>query len=418
MKTRRCIASTSKPAKISPPHAGTGRAGAYLQQLSIPLPRRTARRATINATSATSTSSASTRSTGESTQIEANDRFTGLFTDPEFKVRSGARVDRRWRPATICSATRPANGSMLVARRAPRTRCRTRPIEFSDDGKELYRLDSRGRDKAAVVVQDMAKRRHARARRRCAGRFLRSDPDAGQLACRWRRCSTTQRQNWQRAGSRAFADDFAAIAQLGRRRCAGWCSRPTTCAIGSSISSAMQLRGSISTTTELEQQGRTLFVNRPALQEAPLVQMQPVVVKGARRTRACLLSVASARCAWPYPPTPMVLLVHGGPGRATSWALYSAHQWLANRGYAVLSVNFRGSTGFGKAFVNAANLEWGGKMHDDLIDAVDWAIAQKIADPDKVAIYGASYGGYAALVGVTFTPEISPARSTCSASPT
>ena len=71
----------------------------------------------------------------------------------------------------------------------------------------------------------------------------------------------------------------------------------------------------------------------------------------------------------------------------------------------MLSVNYRGSTGFGKAFVNAANLEWGGKMHDDLIDAVDWAIAQKIALADKVAIYGASYGGYAALVGATFTPE-------------
>src|SRR5262249_58716056 len=72
---------------------------------------------------------------------------------------------------------------------------------------------------------------------------------------------------------------------------------------------------------------------------------------------------------------------------------------------AVLSVNYRGSTGFGKAFVNAANLEWAGKMHDDLIDAGDWAIAQDIADPDRVAIMGGSYGGYAALVGVTFTPE-------------
>ena len=71
----------------------------------------------------------------------------------------------------------------------------------------------------------------------------------------------------------------------------------------------------------------------------------------------------------------------------------------------MLSVNFRGSTGFGKAFVNAADREWAGKMHDDLIDAVDWAIAQRIADPERVAIYGASYGGYAALVGATFTPE-------------
>jgi dipeptidyl aminopeptidase/acylaminoacyl peptidase len=99
------------------------------------------------------------------------------------------------------------------------------------------------------------------------------------------------------------------------------------------------------------------------------------------------------------------LLVHGGPWARDVWGLYPDHQWLADRGYAVLSVNFRGSTGFGKAFVNAANLEWAGKMHDDLIDSVDWAIAQGIADPARVAIVGGSYGGYAALVGLTFTPE-------------
>ena len=81
------------------------------------------------------------------------------------------------------------------------------------------------------------------------------------------------------------------------------------------------------------------------------------------------------------------------------------HQFLANRGYAVLSVNFRGSTGFGKKFVNASNKEWAGKMHDDLLDAVDWAVKEKIADPNKVAIMGGSYGGYATLVGLTFTPE-------------
>jgi dipeptidyl aminopeptidase/acylaminoacyl peptidase len=81
------------------------------------------------------------------------------------------------------------------------------------------------------------------------------------------------------------------------------------------------------------------------------------------------------------------------------------HQLLANRGYAVLSVNFRGSTGFGKKFLNAGNREWAAKMHDDLIDAVDWAIAAKIAQPNRVAIMGGSYGGYATLVGLTFTPE-------------
>ena len=93
-------------------------------------------------------------------------------------------------------------------------------------------------------------------------------------------------------------------------------------------------------------------------------------------------------------------------GRATAGASTRMHQLLANRGYAVLQVNFRGSTGFGKAFINAGNHEWGGKMHDDLIDAVDWAVARGHRRQDKVAIMGGSYGGYATLVGLTFTPEV------------
>jgi dipeptidyl aminopeptidase/acylaminoacyl peptidase len=109
--------------------------------------------------------------------------------------------------------------------------------------------------------------------------------------------------------------------------------------------------------------------------------------------------------AHPDKPFPMLLYVHGGPWYRDNWGYHPIHQWLADRGYVVMSVNFRGSTGFGKAFINAGNLEWGGKMHDDLIDAIDWAMRGGIADPDKVAIMGGSYGGYATLVGVTFTPE-------------
>ncbi len=103
---------------------------------------------------------------------------------------------------------------------------------------------------------------------------------------------------------------------------------------------------------------------------------------------------------------PLVLLVHGGPWARDCWGFQPDVQLLANRGYAVLQVNFRGSTGYGKAFTKAAIGEFAGKMHDDLIDAVDWAVKQGYADPDKVAIYGGSYGGYAALVGVTFTPDV------------
>jgi dipeptidyl aminopeptidase/acylaminoacyl peptidase len=101
-----------------------------------------------------------------------------------------------------------------------------------------------------------------------------------------------------------------------------------------------------------------------------------------------------------------VLVIHGGPYARDNWGFNSTHQWLADRGYAVLSVNYRGSTGYGKAFVTAADHEWGGRMHDDLIDAVDWAVAQGIADAKRVGFFGGSYGGYSALMAATKTPEV------------
>ena len=99
------------------------------------------------------------------------------------------------------------------------------------------------------------------------------------------------------------------------------------------------------------------------------------------------------------------MLIHGGPYARDIWGYNGMHQWLANRGYAVLSVNFRGSTGFGKAFIGAADQEWGGHMQDDLTDAAGWAVAQGYADPARIGFCGASYGGCAALVAATQTPE-------------
>ena len=105
-------------------------------------------------------------------------------------------------------------------------------------------------------------------------------------------------------------------------------------------------------------------------------------------------------------PQPLVLVVHGGPQARDYWGLNRTHQWLANRGYHVMSVNYRGSTGFGKAHLLAGEGEWYARMQDDLVDAVRWAVDQGIADPDKVVIKGASYGGYAALAGLTRDPTL------------
>jgi dipeptidyl aminopeptidase/acylaminoacyl peptidase len=162
---------------------------------------------------------------------------------------------------------------------------------------------------------------------------------------------------------------------------------------------------------EPERKAVFLFNNRDDLADYPLVKMHAPVVKSRDGLDLlCYLSLPPGtdpdNDGRPNQPVPMVLDVHGGPWARDSWGLNSYHQWLANRGYAVLSVNYRGSTGFGKEFINAANGEWAGKMHDDLVDAVQWAIDEKIALPDKVATMGGSYGGYATLVGLTFTPEL------------
>ncbi|MCP4805986.1 MAG: S9 family peptidase [Proteobacteria bacterium] len=154
-----------------------------------------------------------------------------------------------------------------------------------------------------------------------------------------------------------------------------------------------------------------LFTNRSALDGVDLAPMYARVLPardGLELVSYLTLPVGTDPDGDGVPDTalPTVLLVHGGPWARDHWGYNPYHQWLANRGYAVLSVNFRGSTGFGKDHLNAGNREWAGKMHDDLIDAVNWAVDEGVADKDKVAIMGGSYGGYATLVGLTFTPDV------------
>jgi dipeptidyl aminopeptidase/acylaminoacyl peptidase len=147
-----------------------------------------------------------------------------------------------------------------------------------------------------------------------------------------------------------------------------------------------------------------LFVHQPALAGYRLASMEPFsfTARDGLEVHGYLT----------FPPglerrsLPAVLAVHGGPWARDTWGYSPEAQFLANRGYLCIQVNFRGSTGYGKDFVNAGNKQWGARMHDDLIDAVEHVVGQGWADRERVAISGGSYGGYAALVGATFTPDV------------
>ncbi|WP_197379434.1 S9 family peptidase [Mycolicibacterium mengxianglii] len=151
-------------------------------------------------------------------------------------------------------------------------------------------------------------------------------------------------------------------------------------------------------------ESRLLFRPLPHLDPERLAPMRPVTITA--RDGLALHSYLTLPEGIEPKGLPLVLVVHGGPWYRDSWGFDAGVQLLANRGYAVLQVNFRGSLGYGKAFLKAAIGEFAGKMHDDLIDGVHWAVEQGYADPDRIAILGGSYGGYSALVGVTFTPDV------------
>ena len=154
-----------------------------------------------------------------------------------------------------------------------------------------------------------------------------------------------------------------------------------------------------------------LFSNNESLESLSLAKMRSVFIKS--RDDLELLAYYSLPVGSesdtpgvPTHPLPMVLTPHGGPWLRDYWGYHPWHQWLTNRGYAVLSVNFRASVGFGKDFVNAGNLQWGGKIIDDQQDAVDWAIRSGIADPSRIAVLGGSFGGFSVLAGMAFKPDL------------
>ena len=147
-----------------------------------------------------------------------------------------------------------------------------------------------------------------------------------------------------------------------------------------------------------------LFDHQPLYSNYTLSSMEPISFQA--RDGLTIHGYLTLPCNGKRENLPLIINVHGGPWLRDSWGFNPEVQWLANRGYAVLQINYRASKGYGKNFMNAGNKQWGQAMQDDLTDGVHWAIEQGIADPKRVAIYGSSYGGYAALAGATFTPDL------------
>jgi len=151
-------------------------------------------------------------------------------------------------------------------------------------------------------------------------------------------------------------------------------------------------------------QARFLFEHQPELSGYRLAPMEPFSFTARDGLR--INGYLTFPPGQPRTARPTVLNVHGGPWGRDTWGFDPEAQWLANRGYLCVQVNFRGSTGYGKDFVNAGDRQWGAAMHDDLLDAVAEVVGRGCADPARIGIYGGSYGGYAALVGAAFTPDV------------
>lgn len=347
--------------------------------------------------------------TGEQTILQRNTGgFTRYVLDREGRVRLALRNTNDGAAELVTFA---ANGRATPLFAIPfEDAPTTTPIAFEADGRSFLMFDSPGVDRVALVRVDAAS-----GEKTVLGESARADVTDVWLdpASNTPEAFATEylRREWRALDTEAQADidfldrqltgDFTVVSRSADD--ARWIvveEGPATPARSYLYDRA-------------DRQGRRLtqlFRHRPALEQAALQPMTPVEIQardGLTLVSYLTLPIGSDANgdARPEEPVPLVLAVHDGPWRRDSYGFNALHQWLANRGYAVLSVNYRGSAGFGKAFLNAGNGQWGARMQEDLADAVQWAVTNGVAQRDRVAIVGSGYGGYASLAALAFTPE-------------
>lgn len=344
--------------------------------------------------------------TGERTLVLQNDGFAGFVTDDDFRVRFAVRMTADGGAEYLEKAEGGDWKPFITV--GPEDSLTTMPVGFDRSGETLYLTDSRGRDTAAlksVHLPSGVATILAAADRADVSDTLSHPTEKTVQAVAF----TTERKEWQVLDAAIAADlEFLATVADGDLEVLSR-TLDDSCWIVAYLLDDGPVR--YYRYLRERREAQFLFTNRAALEGLPLVKNHPATIPARDGLNlVCYYSLPREadpdNAGRPGQPLPLALLVHGGPWARDEWGYNPVFQLLANRGYAVLSVNFRGSTGFGKGFINAGNREWGGKMHDDLLDAVQWAVDQGIADPARVAILGGSYGGYAALVGMTFTPEV------------
>jgi len=342
---------------------------------------------------------------GKRTLLLENDRFGSVWLDNDLQVRLAGESTP---DGGLIVWQRDENGGWKELLRIGKEDVRSFSLlGFNKANTGIYILDSRGRDVAALKQLDLASGKSeelvAPEDVNVSGVLI--DPrDHRPVAYALNR----HKQQWY-ALDPEFKDNIAAL----NKAAAGADVMILATTLDASRWIAYMDGGNRSPVyTIFNRESNTLqelFVTNPGLEGLPLAPVHEASITsrdGKTLVSYLTLPVDSDRDGngRPEAPVPLVMLVHGGPWARDTFGFSPHAQWLANRGYAVLQVNFRASSGFGKAFQNAGNGEWAGAMHDDLLDAKAWAVAEGITRENQVAIMGTSYGGYATLVGLTFTP--------------
>ncbi len=342
-------------------------------------------------------------STGDLEQVAKNPgNIAEWVTDKDFRVRGAVAATPEGGFDLLFRETEDAEWRMLVSW-GPEDALNSAPMGFSGGGEKMYLLDSRDADTTRLVALDLAsgdvELLAGDERYDVADALV--NPDTYEVEAV---AIEKARAEWT-VLDESVREDFEAIEKLSRgdfavtsrdRADESWLVGFTVDDRGASYYSYDRAK----------REGAHLFDARPDLAGYTLARMEPISFQSRDGlTIEGYLTLPPGDLAG-RDALPMVLDVHGGPWARDGWGYNPEAQWFANRGYACLQVNFRGSTGYGKSFLNAGNKEWGAAMHDDLVDAVEWAVEEGVADPERVAIFGGSYGGYAALAGATFTPDL------------